>query len=131
VALMAGFAICMAQAWMFRHNPGTLAEWHIERNLSLSFSPLGWMRLGLLTVAVIVAISRFRSAPIFFSRGLVATLPGLLLSTFLLGYIDELRNFYEASPFLIGLGVGAVGKRMGVRCRSSSAGRERCTGQPQ
>jgi len=121
-----GLSILVAIAWIFRNNPGGEAEFHLWRNLGGGFTPLAWMRLVVLTMAIVLSLWRIRWAPRFFSCGLAATLPVLLAAMLFLGYIDELRNAYESLPFVVGLTVLALGWRWGVRAR------EECVrGSPQ
>lgn len=113
-----GVGICAALSAIYRGNPGGATEWHLMRNVTFSFSALGWVRIGVLLIGIVLAGWRFREAPVFLRRGLLATLPLLLAATLPFGYIDELRDYYEAVPFAVGLGVLTLGWRFGVRARS-------------
>ena len=110
-----GVAICSTLSWIYRHNPGENAFWFLSRNMSLSFSPLAWVRLGVLLTGLILALFQFRIAPLFLKRGFAATLPVLLIATFFFGYIDELRDYYEALPFVVGLSLITIGRQFNIR----------------
>lgn len=96
-------SICAVLAWIYRNNPGGDTEWHLERNLAMQFTVLAWIRLTVLLLGVVLALWGMRTAPAFLTRGFLATLPILVVSAFLFGYVDELRDYYEALPFGVGL----------------------------
>jgi hypothetical protein len=110
-----GGGIIFYIARIFQNNPGSNAYWMLERNLTLDFSPLAWMRLIILLLGIVFAVWRIRVAPLFLSRGFLATAPVLIVATLFFGYIDELRDYYEALPFMIGLCLFTAGKGMGKR----------------
>ena len=59
-----------------------------------------------------------RDASPFMSRGFLVTLLPLLVATLFLGYIDELRDYYEALPLGLCLVLLTVGRRWGVRAQT-------------
>jgi hypothetical protein len=118
IQLLTGGMICIFIAWIFRHNPGGDLSLFVQRNIKLNFSSLAWLRLCLLAVGIILSIWRIRTAPAFLSTGLMATLPVLLIAAFFFGYIDELRDYYEAMPFMICLSILTLGKRFGIELRN-------------
>ncbi len=107
-----GLAMALMLSWLFQGNPGGAAEWHLERNLHLSLSGLGWARLIILIVVVALCLVRILKAPVFLRRGWLATMPILLVATLFLGYIDELRDYYEALPFAVGLILLTLGAKL-------------------
>ena len=107
-----GLAIVVMLSWIFQGNPGGAAEWHLERNLHPGLTGLGWARLMILVVAVVLCLVGISRAPGFLRRGWLATMPILLVATFFLGYIDELRDYYEALPFTVGLILLTLGARV-------------------
>jgi len=119
VQLGLALTILLSLAWIFRNNPGGDVEFHLWRNLAMPFTPLAWMRLAVLGMVVVLSLRRITEAPRFFRSGFVATLPPLLLAMLFFGYIDELRNVYEALPFVVGLIVLTLGWRWGVRARNT------------
>jgi len=111
-----GLAMVGMLSWLFQGNPGGAAEWHLERNLHPGLTGLGWARLIILLMAVVLCLVRLLKAPVFLRRGWLATMPILLVATFFLGYIDELRDYYEALPFTVGL----ILLTLGAKVRSTS-----------
>ncbi len=109
--------ICGALAYHFRDHPGDNLERHFDRNIRFEFTTLAWIRLALLATVVATACLGLRRAPRFLQRGSLATFLPLLSATLLFGYIDELRDYYEAYPFVIALVLLTVGRRLGVRPR--------------
>ncbi|MBN2378059.1 MAG: hypothetical protein JXD22_16800 [Sedimentisphaerales bacterium] len=107
-----GLVIVGMLSWIFQGNPGGAAEWHLERNLHPGLTGLGWARLIILLVAVVLCLVGISRAPGFLRRGWLATMPILLVATFFLGYIDELRDYYEALPFTVGLILLTLGARV-------------------
>ena len=91
--------ICGTLMWIYRDNPGSNAEWHLIRNLSLQFPSSGWMRLSLLLAIVILSIRGMREVPALISRGAWVTFPVLFFATLPFGYLDETRDYFEALPF--------------------------------
>lgn len=112
--ILIGLSIYLVIGYVFRNNPGGSFEWHLHRNITMSVTILGKFRLVVLVVAVIISLWKFPHAPVFLRRGLIATLPVLLCATFFFGYLDELRDYYEALPFVIGLTLLAMGSKMKV-----------------
>lgn len=119
-----GFGICYVIGYIFQNNPGGTLEWHLHRNISMSISTLGKFRVVVLIFAITLSLWKFSRAPLFLRRGLAATLPVLMCTAFFFGYFDELRNYYEALPFIIGLILLTIGGRIGIRPRFASGGDE-------
>jgi len=103
VQLLAGGAVVLTLSWAFRDNPGAGLEWHFGRNLSMPFTMLAWLRLAVLAAAVVLSLMSIRRAPTLLARGFVATLPVLVVGALFFGYVDELRDYYEALPFVVAL----------------------------
>lgn len=103
----------LALSLAFQGNPGAFVEFHlIDHNLavlksySLSTSIL-WLGVGLLV------FFRWSEKPKFLRRG-VWILAVLLVFSLFLGYIDELRGYYEALPVLLLLVAQSVATVMGI-----------------
>ena len=113
-AQLAIFAVVkVALSLAFRDNPGAFVEFHlIDHNLavlksySLSTSIL-WLGVGLLV------FFRWSEKPEFLRRGIWIPVVLLVFSLFL-GYIDELRGYYEALPVLLALVAQNVAAVIGV-----------------
>ncbi len=78
----------------------------VLRSFSLS-TPLLWLGVGLLV------FFRWSEKPAFLKRG-IWILAVLLAFSFFLGYIDELRGYYEALPVLLLLVAQSVAAAFGV-----------------
>jgi len=115
--LLVGGAVVLAPSWAVRDNPGAGLEWHSGRNLSVPFTVLAWLRLTVLVAAVVLSLASIRRAPTFLARGFVATLPVLVVAALFFGYIDEVRDYYEALPFIVALVLLTVGRSLGVQPR--------------
>lgn len=120
--LTLALSVCAALAWMFHANTGAPVEWHLQRNLA-GPGRLGQMRLVVLAACILVAIWSIRAAPLFVSGGFVLTLLPLLIATLFLGYIDELRDYYEALPLGFCLGLLTLGRPWGIRAQAPTAQR--------
>ncbi|HSW47360.1 MAG TPA: hypothetical protein VLM89_17490 [Phycisphaerae bacterium] len=118
VAQMAiGLSICGLLAFVYRDNPGATTEYHLHRNLAGPPTMLGQVRLALLAAGFLLAVRGTPRASAFMARGFLWSLLPLLIATFFLGYIDELRDYYEALPLGLCLVVLSIGGRWGVCAR--------------
>jgi hypothetical protein len=107
--------------WIYRDNPGTLVENHFTEHTVwlLATFPVA-MRYTLVVVALfaIPVAHRWRDKPVFLRRGLAVTLLPLVIAGALFGFLDELRGYYEAFPFLYLLALPAVMRWFGSECRA-------------
>ncbi len=99
-------------AYLFRNNPGTALEWHLERNFAHLINPASYLLfrpsarfiprgLNIVYLALLAwIVVRFRRVPKFVRIGLLPLLP-LVVAAFCFGYIDELRDYYEVYPALM------------------------------
>jgi len=115
--ILIGGAIVLALSLVFKNNPGVDTEWHLQRNLHMPFGVLGWFHIMVLSVAIIMCLWRWSESPLLLRRGLVATLPVLLCAALFWADIEELRDYYEALPFTVGLFLVTVGQQLGIRQR--------------
>ena len=85
---------------LFLHSPGSIVEFWLKRNIKLLLHPysianyLQWFVLGFLV------IHKWSEKPLFLKQGLLILIP-LLGTTFFWGWINELRDYYEAYPIVI------------------------------
>lgn len=115
LALIAVYAVITAAlAWHFRGNPGGLVELHLGHTLRALAR--GYTPAELLAALAIVALIsyRWREQPAFLRQAWLAVLLPLIGFGLVLGYIDELRAYYEAYPLTFALLVNA-GDRLGQR----------------
>ena len=84
--------------WVFRDNPGSSLEFHlIEHNLPLLLAPIPMQTLIVLLLPGLLIFHRWNEKPYFLRVGSLI-LPVLAGLTFFFGYLDELRDYYEALP---------------------------------
>jgi hypothetical protein len=90
----------MALYLIYLDNPGGLVEFHlIDHNLRLLTGyelPLIVSIIGI----VLLIFYKWEEKPDFLRKSMVAFIP-LVLLTFFLGYIDELRDYYEVYPTVV------------------------------
>jgi hypothetical protein len=86
--------------FLFINNPGSFVEFHlIDRNYLIfnGFTLTGfmvWFTIGLMT------FSKWQKKPEFLKDALWIGVP-LIILTFFLGFLDELRDYYELYPIVI------------------------------
>jgi hypothetical protein len=101
--LLIGVVAAAVSSRVYQGNPGVDREWHLMRNLTVSISSLGWIRLGILASTICCCALGWRRASRFLKTGFLGTFPLLMIGAILWGYFDELRDYYEAMPFMVGL----------------------------
>jgi len=103
----------------FRDNPGSLVELHLaDHNLGLLgaypvAALFGWCGVALLL------FYRWSDKPAFLRHGLWIVVP-LVVLTFFFGYLDELRDYYEAYPIALLLVLHSVGRIWGFEIASAN-----------
>jgi hypothetical protein len=101
-------------AILFRDNPGSFFALHVPRhNIDLLGAyPLatvfGWCGL------ILLLFYRWREKPVFLRHALWIVVP-LVVLTFFLGYLDELRDYYEAYPIVLLLLLHSVSRIWGFQ----------------
>lgn len=97
--------------WIYRDNPGVIVENHFLEHTVWLFTkfPMA-MRytVGVVALFAIPVASGWRSKPPFLRAGLALTLTPLVIAGAVFGFVDELRGYYEAFPFLYLLALPAV-----------------------
>jgi hypothetical protein len=87
--------------FLFRNNPGSMLEFHLIHNAGLLFRPVWLLYFVGVTVIFWVLVGRgWTKKPAFLRKGLLVTLIPLFSLALFFGYVDELRDYYEAFPFL-------------------------------
>jgi len=115
--MMIGVGIALVLSTVFKDNPGVDMEWHVHRNLSMPFGVLCWFRFSLLIFIIGLCLWGLSEAPAFLRRGFVVTMSVLLVATFIGGDIEELRDYYEALPFIVGMIVSLLAPGLRVSKR--------------
>lgn len=101
---------------IFRANPGSAVEFHLDHNITIitEYYHLStfmvWLALALLL------LYQWPAKPLFLRHGILIMIP-LLALTFFLGYLDELRDYYEAYPIMILLATQTISNVMGINIR--------------
>ena len=105
------FAVKAALYMAFRDNPGSLVEFHlIDHNIDLvDYSATAVVSLALVAMTVSY---RWKEKPLFL-RDSLWILPTLVLLTSLFGFLDELRDYYEAYPIVLLLVVDSISRMRG------------------
>lgn len=87
--------------FLFRNNPGSMLEIHLAHNAELLFRPF-WLLyfVGVIVIFWVLVGYGWARKPVFLRKGLLITLIPLVSLAFFFGYVDELRDYYEAYPFL-------------------------------
>lgn len=105
-----------ALMWIYQDNPGAMLESHFTEHTVWFFAkfPMA-MRYTLVVVVLflIPARNRWHQKPVFLRAGLAVTLVPLVVMGSIFGFVDELRGYYEAFPFLYLLGVPSVVRWLG------------------
>lgn len=90
--------------YLFRSNPGTIVQFHLLDHNIYGFN-LEWMhptaRAGL--ILLIVSLFFWNGKPYFFRVSFICILPILVILGLYFGYVDELRDYYEAYPVAFGM----------------------------
>jgi hypothetical protein len=104
-------AVRAGLGWVYRDNPGNWIEnYFMDHNLRL---PIEHPLSLLMTIAVALIFGTlvrkgWSRKPRFLRWGLVLTLVPLVSASLVIGFVDELRVYYEAVPFLYLLCVPTV-----------------------
>jgi hypothetical protein len=113
-----------ALMWVYRDNPGALVESHFVEHTVWLFSKFPMAMRYTLAVIALFAIPvchRWRHKPEFLRRGLLVTLLPLVIAGAVFGFVDELRGYYEAFPFLYLLALPSVLRWLGMTRAPKSA----------
>lgn len=98
-------------AYLYRDHPGSFVEMHLfDHNLQVPVTHTGSLVyfLAVVTLCILVIGRDWRTKPAFLRGGLLMTALPLLILHLFFGYIDELRGYYEAFPFLFLLSLPTV-----------------------
>jgi hypothetical protein len=99
---------------IFNSNPGTFVEFHlVDHNLRLLAGYDLTLAASLLGFVLLV-FYKWKEKPDFIKTSLLAFIPLVFLSLFL-GYIDELRDYYEVYPSVIILISYSIGRILKVK----------------
>lgn len=102
--------------FVFKNNPGTFVEFHlIDHNLRI-FNGFTINTFGIWFGFILLIAYRWNEKPKFLRDAVWIIVP-LLISAFFLGFIDELRDYYEVYPVIAMLIAFGVGKIMGVQIK--------------
>jgi len=109
--------IKLAINFVFRDNPGRMVELHLrDHNLGLLRSYSVGVAAAWLVLAVLMGV-RWSDTPRFL-RTALWVLPVLVGLTLFLGFLDELRDYYEAFPVIVLLVAHGVARLTGVAIKT-------------
>lgn len=104
-------ALKSALAYIYRDHPGSFVEMHLlDHNIRVPAAHTGSLVyfIAVAAVSVLVIGRNWRAKPAFLRNGLLVTAIPLLVLHLFFGYIDELRGYYEALPFMFLLSLPTV-----------------------
>ena len=108
----------------FRNNPGSFVEFHLLDHNAALFKDLSLAQaaqaLGLVLAGALLVFYGWRRKPLFLRHALWILVP-LLALTLLLGYLDELRDYYEAYPIVLLLAAQTLAELLGLKLQAQSA----------
>jgi hypothetical protein len=121
--LIAYVGIKTGLSWIYRENPGAMVEYHLDHNFAL-LRPYPLSTAAAWLGVVLLVIHRWSDKPVFMRRGLwiLAPLVGL---TLFLGYLDELRDYYEAFPIVVLMMSHSVARLAGIEVSAAPDEEER------
>jgi len=106
-------AVTFVVRWRFRYNPGAMIEQHLlDHNLAWLLRPGTLVDAFVWLGVLVVIVAGWKQKPRFLRRASVVIWP-LLAATLCFGWIDELRDYYEAYPVLLGLAAFTVARLSG------------------
>jgi hypothetical protein len=113
--VLAFVGVKAAIAHALRGTPGSFVEFHLyDHNLALVTQPAFYFKtFGVVIPLALVIALDWREKPSFLRRGLLVCLLPLVAFALFLGYVDELRDYYEAYPFVVLLALPTVRKLLG------------------
>jgi hypothetical protein len=86
--------------FVYRDNPGSYVEIHLfDHNLRL-LTGYDLTLLASMSAIILLIFYKWKEKPEFLKKSLAAFIPLIILSLFL-GYIDELRGYYELYPTVV------------------------------
>jgi hypothetical protein len=100
-------------AYLYRDHPGAFVEPHLfDHNLRVPFDHTGSAVyfIAVVTMCILVIGRDWGKKPAFLRSGLLITAIPLLILHLFFGYIDELRGYYEALPFVFLLSLPTVAR---------------------
>ena len=98
---------------IFLNNPGGFVEFHLIDRSYLLFNGYSLTTFVALFIIFLTIFSYWNSKPKFLKDSLWIAIP-LVILTFLLGFFDELRDYYEVFPIVILLVSFNIAKILGV-----------------
>ena len=101
VAQLAIFsAIKLALGFIFRANPGSFVEFHLDHTIELLSGHASLTNFIIWLVIALLVFHQWLRKPAFLRRGALILIPLLILTAFL-GFLDELRDYYEVYPIVV------------------------------
>lgn len=108
-------------------NPGSAVEFQLQHNLMLT--PYGPGDFAAGCVFLLAVAHDWHAKPLLLRNTVLMIVP-LLWLTFLFGYLDELRDYYEVYPGAVATITYSVCRLLGVPCRSVETVRSAVVASP-
>jgi len=105
---------------IYINNPGSVVEFHLLRNFVLY--PYSVAQFTAFIIIGLITVYDWNNKPLFLRNSLFILIP-LLLLTFVLGYLDEYRDYYEIYPIALLLIFHSVAKLFKLEYESVSSKR--------
>ena len=99
--------------YIFRNAPGSVVEYQLPHNFHLLARTYLLSDVFILLALILSIFYHWRQKPLFLRRSMSIMIPLLGLTLFF-GFLDELRDYYEAYPVMILLGAQTFAELIGV-----------------
>lgn len=106
---------------IFRQNLGSFVEFHVADHNLQFVQPYPLPTIFAWGGFVLLLFYRWSAKPVFLRHSLWIVVP-LVVLTFLLGFLDELRDYYEAYPVVALLLLHSIGTVLGYPVRDAESG---------
>jgi hypothetical protein len=117
VLVVAWAAVRGGLMWIYRDNPGVVVENHFTEHTVwlLTRFPMAMRYTLVVTMFFWIPVAkRWREKPAYLRSGLLVTLLPLVAAGAVFGFLDELRGYYEAYPFIYLLALPSTLRWLGL-----------------
>lgn len=104
--------------FLFQNNPGGLVEFHLLDRNYLIFNGYSLSTFIVFLIIILATFSKWKAKPKFLKDALWIAVP-LIILTFFLGFLDELRDYYEVLPIVLLLITYNIAAFFGIELRQN------------
>jgi hypothetical protein len=104
--------------FIFLNNPGSIVEFHLFDRNYLIFNGYSLTTFVVWFIIILAIFSKWKVKPEFLKDAVWIAVP-LIILTFFLGYLDELRDYYEVYPIIFLLITYNIAEVLGIRLISN------------